>query len=298
MSFGAIADEYNRLRPSPPEQAVDWLLPARCQVAVDLAAGTGLLTRALAAKVSNVVAVEPDGRMGAVLRDRSPGVAVVAGKGEAIPLAAASTDAVFISSAWHWLNPDLAGPEIARVLRPGGRFGVIWTSRDREVDWVRDIDWIREPGARQAAEAPPRRRHREVTLPDRGLFRDIEATSFTFTRTMAIGDVVDMVGTYSGIITASDTDRAVALARVRASLDERFAGQAEIDVPMRSWCWRATVAARLEFGPAFGRSAGGQTRSARNASTCWLNSSGWSMLLMCPASGITARTARGTLAAR
>jgi len=245
MSFGAIADEYNRLRPSPPARAVDWLLPGQCQIAVDLAAGTGLLSRALVAKVAHVVAVEPDGRMGAVLRDRSPGVAVVAGTGEAIPLAGGGVDAVFISSAWHWLNPDQAVPEIARVLRPGGRFGVIWTSRDREVDWVRDIDWIREPRARQAADAPPRRRHREVTLPDPGLFGDIETTSFTFTRTMAIGDVVDMVGTYSGIITASEDDRAETLARVRASLDERFAGQTGIDVPMRSWCWRANLAARL-----------------------------------------------------
>ena len=48
MSFGTIADDYDRLRPPPPEAAVDWLLPAGCRVAVDLAAGTGLLSRALA----------------------------------------------------------------------------------------------------------------------------------------------------------------------------------------------------------------------------------------------------------
>ena len=68
MSFGAIADDYNRFRPGPAPDAVDWLLPAGCQVAVDLAAGTGLLTRALASRVPRVVAVEPDERMAAVLR--------------------------------------------------------------------------------------------------------------------------------------------------------------------------------------------------------------------------------------
>src|ERR1022692_2331724 len=86
MSFGAIAGDYDRLRPSPPDAAVDWLLPAHCRVAVDLAAGTGLLTRVLAGKVPQVVAVEPDRRMRAVLLARSPDVRVVEGRGEAIPL--------------------------------------------------------------------------------------------------------------------------------------------------------------------------------------------------------------------
>jgi hypothetical protein len=67
---------------------------------------------------------------------------------------------------------------------------------------------------------------------------------------MRIDDVVDMVGTYSGIITSSDADRAETLARVRASLDERFPGHTEIDVPMRSWCWRANRAARLRLAAA------------------------------------------------
>src|SRR5262249_30745758 len=140
MSFGAIATDYDRLRPSPPPAAVRWLLPASRDVAVDLAAGTGLFTRALAARGNDLVAVEPDARMASVLRVRSPAVHVVSGRGEAIPLRAEATDAVVISSAWHWMDPVRAVPEIARVLRDGGRFGVIWTSRDRAVDWVAELD--------------------------------------------------------------------------------------------------------------------------------------------------------------
>ena len=135
MSFGAIADDYDRLRPQPLAEAVDWLLPDDCRAAVDVGAGTGLLTRALANRVAQVTAVEPDPRMRAVLRTRSPGVRVLAGTGEAIPLPDASVDGVFVSSAWHWMDPDRAVPEIARVLRDGGRLGVIWTSRDRESGW-------------------------------------------------------------------------------------------------------------------------------------------------------------------
>jgi SAM-dependent methyltransferase len=237
MSFGAIADDYNRFRPSPPAEAVDWLLPAACQVAVDLAAGTGLLSRALAGQVATVMAVEPDSRMAAVLRRQSPGVEVVRGVGEAIPLRTGSADALLISSAWHWMNPELAVPEIARVLRPGGRFGLIWNSRDRELDWIRELDRLREPIP--APELHPSWRRREVTLPEGSPFTDAQTASFTFTRRLTIDDVVASLATYSGFIVASEQDRATTIARWRAALDARFPGATEIDLPMRSRCWRA-----------------------------------------------------------
>jgi SAM-dependent methyltransferase len=245
MSFGAVAEDYDRLRAGPPEEAVDWLVPAGCQVAVDLGAGTGLLTRALARKVPQVVAVEPDPRMAAVLRARSAeallsGVRVAQSRGEEIPLPDASADGVFASSSWHWLDPERAPREIARVLRDGGRLGVIWTGRDRGVDWVREIetrgdDVARLPDDQQDGSA---RRRREITLPG-GLFGSIETASFTFTRQMTAGDFVDMLATYSGTLTASEQEREVTLGRARAVLERRFPGAAEIDVPMRSWCFRA-----------------------------------------------------------
>src|SRR5271170_4566687 len=255
MSFGAIADDYDRLRPPPPEAAVDWLLPAAPKVLVDLAAGTGLLSRALARKVAQVIAVEPDERMAAVLRARSSGgIRVVQGRGEAIPLPDASADGLFISSAWHWMDPERAVPEIARVLRDGGRFGVIWTSRDHEVGWVRELHRLREPGPHPEPGPPagtgepdrgPRGRRREVTLPDGSPFGAAETASFAFRRAMTIDDTVAMLGTYSGLITTSPQDRASTLARLRAALEEWFPGADEIEVPMRSLCWRADRTRRV-----------------------------------------------------
>jgi SAM-dependent methyltransferase len=253
MSFGAIADDYNRLRPGPAPEAVDWLLPANCQVAVDLAAGTGLLTRALARRVPRVVAVEPDERMAAVLRaSAAEGTEVLPGRGEQIPLPDASADAVFVSSAWQWMEPDLAAREIARVLRDGGRFGLVWTGRDRGVDWVRDLDALREPGRAQPGgagndtdreanhDADNTSWHRGRTpagLPD-GLFGPAQTASFAYNRTMTVDDVVAMLATYSGLITASPQDAANALDRARAALQNLFPGAEEIDVPVRSRCWR------------------------------------------------------------
>jgi SAM-dependent methyltransferase len=241
MSFGSIAENYDGLRPHAPRQAVDWLVPSGCDVAVDVGAGTGLFTRALAEKAAHVIAVEPDARMRAVLSARSPGVRAVEGRGESIPLPDASADAVFVSSAWHWMDPEQAVPEIGRVLRDGGRFGLIWTSRDREVDWVVGLD--RLPGD-EASEAERFRRHLDVVLPDPQIFGDIARETFRFVRTMSVEDVIAMLGTYSRVIVASPQDRDRRLAQARALLKERFPSADTIEVPMRARCWRADRIAR------------------------------------------------------
>jgi SAM-dependent methyltransferase len=241
MSFGAIAGDYDRLRPPPAPEAVDWLVPERCQVAIDLGAGTGLLSRALARKVPRVVAVEPDPRMAAVLRARSPGVRVVRGRGEQIPARDGSADGVFVSSAWHWMDPERAPAQVWRVLRPGGCFGMIWTGLDRNEIWPEGADWWRDTSLRDRTgdQAPggPRRR-REIRLPE-GLFEGAETAMFGYQRAMTISDIVAMLATYSGVITASPQDREVRLASARAALEQRFPGAQTVSVPARSMCWRA-----------------------------------------------------------
>lgn len=235
-----MAGDYDRVRPGPPPAALDWLVPENCEVAVDIAAGTGLFTRALQSRVAQVIAVEPDDRMRAVLAARSPGVRTVAGRGEAIPVPDASADGVFVSSAWHWLDHGQAVPEIARVLRDGGRLGVIWTSRDRRVDWVAELGMLHRPS--DAGSRPHRRR--EITLPENAPFENIASASFTFARTMTVDDGVDWMATYSRVITASPAERAAGLARAREALLRRADGAGIVEFPMRSVCWRADRAQR------------------------------------------------------
>ena len=236
-----MAVDYDRVRPGPPDEALDWLVPQNFAIAVDIAAGTGLFTRALQRRVAHVIAVEPDDRMRTVLAARSPGVRAVAGWGEAIPVPDASADGVFVSSAWHWLDPDLAVPEIARVLRDSGRLGVIWTSRDRRVDWVAELDMLRRPHAVRSAEdarSQLRRRH-EVTLPSGAPFENIASASFAFVRTMTVDDAVDWLATYSGLITASAGERVAGLARAREALLRQANADGLVEIPIRSTCWRA-----------------------------------------------------------
>ncbi len=142
-SFGVAARDYDRYRIGPPPGIVDAVTQPGCETVLDLGAGTGALTRLLVRRFSTVYAVEPDQRMREVLAENCPEAVVLDGVAERIPLPAASVDAVLVSSAWHWMDPTLAIPEIARVLRPEGMLGIIWNRRDRSVPWVADLEDFR-----------------------------------------------------------------------------------------------------------------------------------------------------------
>lgn len=245
-SFGSVARSYDRVRPSPAQAAVGWLLPAGCAVAVDLAAGTGLFTRALEERVEQVVAVEPDRRMREVLAARSPGVRVLSGRAEQIPLPDAYADAVLVSTAWHWFDIARAVPEIARVLKDGGRLGVLWTSRDRAQDWVAELDVIRHSrGPRSPDEVREHlSREHSVVLPHGARFGPSQAASFGFSRLISVGDALDWLATASQVITADPAQREAGLARARAALLARAGDGEMVRMPMRSWCWRADRLAR------------------------------------------------------
>jgi SAM-dependent methyltransferase len=130
FSFGRIAAEYDDVRPEYAPEALDRAedvlgLTAHSQV-VDLAAGSGKLTRALAGRFGEVIAVEPNEEMRAVLAGRSADIRVLAGTAERIPLRDACADAVFVGDAFHWFDGPSAVAELARVLRPEGGVALLW----------------------------------------------------------------------------------------------------------------------------------------------------------------------------
>jgi SAM-dependent methyltransferase len=244
-SFGAVAGEYDRLRSGPPPEALDWLLPTRATDALEIGAGTGLLTRLLAARVDHVTAVEPDDRMRAVLSASAPGVDVRAGQAEALPVDSSSYDVVLAASAWHWVDEERAVPEVARVLRPAGRLALVWSGPDRSVDWMRSL-WaggiVFNPEDSDSVDRVRRRRHIvNVEVGGESPFGTPETTLFHWTKPMSREDLVALAATYSIVITMDDAARAEHLAGMRRFLDaqEFLAGQDVIDVPMRAYCWRA-----------------------------------------------------------
>jgi SAM-dependent methyltransferase len=129
LPFAEQADAYERGRPSWPHDVIARLLERfGARTVLDLAAGTGKLTRVLAAHADEVIAVEPLTEMRNVLEDRVPRTRTLAGTAEAIPLPADAVDAVFVAEALHWFDLPRALDEIARVLRPGGHLAVMWNA--------------------------------------------------------------------------------------------------------------------------------------------------------------------------
>ncbi|HEU4363243.1 MAG TPA: class I SAM-dependent methyltransferase, partial [Mycobacterium sp.] len=142
LSFGSQAAAYERGRPSYPPEAIDWLLPADAHNVLDLGAGTGKLTTRLVERGLDVVAVDPIAEMLEVLRGALPATPALLGTAEQIPLPDSSVDAVLVAQAWHWFDPARAVPEVARVLRPGGRLGLLWNTRDERLGWVKELGRI------------------------------------------------------------------------------------------------------------------------------------------------------------
>lgn len=112
----AVAD-YERGRTAWPPAVADGVGGA---VVLDLAAGTGKLTRILLERFSQVVAVEPLDAMRGLGERLLPNADWRRGTAEDIPLGDASVDAAFVADAFHWFDSEQAAAELARVIKPGG----------------------------------------------------------------------------------------------------------------------------------------------------------------------------------
>ena len=230
-SFGPVAGRYERGRPPYPAEAVDWLLPAGARRVLDLGAGTGKLTRELLRRGLEVTAVDPSDGMRAELNRVLPDVPTRPGTAEEIPLPDRSVDAVLVAQAWHWVEPARAVPEIARVLAPGGRLGLIWNLRDEREDWVRRLGQILHSAehARGTEVGPP--------------FGPVEIREFGWTHQIGPEQLLDMVASRSYVILLPPDERAGLLGQVRQLIATHPAlvGRTVFDLPYVTQCARATL---------------------------------------------------------
>lgn len=230
-SFGAAAEVYERSRPGYPEAALDWLLPPEASDVVDLGAGTGKLTRQLVARGHRVTAVEPSDGMREALQATVPGVPALTGTGEEIPLPDGCADVVIAAQAWHWVDPLRAAPEVARVLRPGGRIALVWNDRDERVSWVAALGEIMTGGVEQMDSADP------VVGPP---FGPLEHHQVAWSHSLTPDGLIDLVASRSFYITAPPERQARVREQLRdlARTHPDLAGRETFELPYVTHCTR------------------------------------------------------------
>lgn len=240
-SFGSAAAAYAEHRPGYARAAVEWTMaPASGRRVLDLGAGTGKLTGVLLDAALDVVAVEPDRAMLAELRTSLPDVAAHLGSAEGIPLADCSVDAVLVGNAMHWFDMDVAGPEIARVLAPGGVLAGLWNVVDDAVPWVAGLAQASGPEVIGPRDTPASCRAVTATahLPRTGgdgAFDSAEQADFAHAHRRTADSLVATLATRAGVLVMSEDDRAARLARIRAYLAGRpETAEGEFDLPMRT----------------------------------------------------------------
>lgn len=218
-SFDLAAEEYERTRPDYPAAVLEKVpVPAGATV-LDLGAGTGKLTRALVRRYSRVIAVEPLDRMRAILEKVVPQAESLAGRAEQIPLPGASVDAVFAAQAFHWFATDEAVIEIARVVRRGGVFCLVWNSPDesRPSPLPKSyVDYLDELHAKWAVgEGPP---FSEVI--GRGPFGEISEYAVPHEHVLDRQGLLDNARSVSWIASRPSGDRRQVMQRLGALLPE------------------------------------------------------------------------------
>jgi ubiquinone/menaquinone biosynthesis C-methylase UbiE len=216
--FERAGQEYERGRPGYPPEAIALLVhelglgPER--TIVDLAAGTGKLTRALVGTGARLIAVEPVAGMRAQLVAAVPQAEALEGTAEAIPVPDDGADTVLVAQAFHWFDAPRAAREIYRVLVPGGGLGVIWNEWDESVDWVGQMQEMVHAYAGDAPRAATTRWPEQLAAS--GLFGALFERAFLHVVTGDLDALSARVSSVSYISALEDDEREHFLQTVRA----------------------------------------------------------------------------------
>jgi ubiquinone/menaquinone biosynthesis C-methylase UbiE len=240
VGFDSGAEAYERGRPGFPLEAVQRLVEelgiAPDRTVVDLAAGTGKLTRLLSRETDRLLAVEPVEGMRREFVRLLPDVPVLAGVAEAMPFRDSSLDAVTVAQAFHWFDGPAALAELHRVLRPGGRLGLVWNVRDESLGLSAALtelfDRYRQ-GAPAFRDRAWQRAFEETTL-----FTPLETATFPHEQLLTVEGFLDRAMSVSFMAALSPDQQP----RVRGELLALLPpGPTEVVLPYRcevSWCER------------------------------------------------------------
>jgi SAM-dependent methyltransferase len=216
------AVDYDELRPSYAPEAVEWVAQRGSlregSIVVDLAAGTGQLSRRFVDLGVDLVAVEPAVNMRAVLEERLPAIRVVDGTAEGLPLLGGSVDAVVVGNAFHHFERQTAFAEIHRVLRPGGVLALFWAwpleDEQRSIPGMEEI-YEAADAARCSSEIATAYRSWAEPPTDAEGFGPFERRQFRVTHVILSARLADLYATSSDVASLPDQARTDLLNRIR-----------------------------------------------------------------------------------
>lgn len=222
FSFEVIdAVHYDELRPGYAPEAIAWVAErggiGRGSRVIDLAAGTGQLSRLLGSLGPDLIAVEPASNMRAVLERQLPSVQVVDGRAEALPFEDRSVDGVVVGNAFHHFDRDVAFAEIRRVLRPRGVLALFWAwqlEEERSIPRMEEIfELVQEH--RAASEIIAAYRSWADVPPTELGFEPFERREFPATHITPSARLADLYATSSDVASIPPPDREELLAAIR-----------------------------------------------------------------------------------
>jgi SAM-dependent methyltransferase len=196
-SFGTVAADYDRYRPSYPAELIDDLVALRPTGVLDIGCGTGKASRLLAERGPRVLGVEIDPQMAAVAR--SHGIEVEVGSFEQWDDRGRTFDLITCAQAWHWVDPALGAPKIRGLLNPGGTAALFWNFADFDPTTRTVVDEVYRRVAPEVAEratAGDDRTHLKA-LEATGVFSSITTHTYEWQRTDSAEQWVGNIGTQS-----------------------------------------------------------------------------------------------------
>jgi SAM-dependent methyltransferase len=237
-AFGREAEVYATHRPGYPSGAVAWLVGSVRRTVLDLGAGSGSLTEALVAAGHTVVGAEPSRAMLGELAARGLEAPLVQAAAEALPFSPESFDVVTVATAFHWFDAAAALPQVAAVLKPGGRLALVWNIRSEDDGWAAELGELlraaQPPGLVGDWATDSVRAVEESTL-----FGPLEAAEFPFTQTLDRAGLVGLAASRSYVIALSSTRRRRLLESVRRLFDSAADADARVELPYTARCWRS-----------------------------------------------------------
>ena len=227
-SFGAVAREYDRARPTYPDTLVDdvvALLPGTA--VVEVGAGTGKATVLFAARGLRITCVEPDPQMAAVLRENTrdlPSISVTVSAFEDFE-AAGLFDGLLAAQSWHWTEPTRRWVKAASLLREGGLIAMFWNRTQSHLNplagaiaEVYDRHGISDANESSHGTTPPAWPHDELEKQE--TFAEVEVRAYYSVQAYSAAQWCDYLASTSNLLIAEPSQRDALLADVARLIDE------------------------------------------------------------------------------